>query len=52
LLRESAQHIAHGDETQIDENFAQLLAAALLLKFERAIEILFANQFSFEEDLA
>ena len=40
-----------GDETQIDQDLAQLIAA-LTLQFERAVEILLRDLTPFNEDLA
>ncbi len=51
LLGQRRQHVAHGDEAQVDQDLAQLLAA-LLLQFERAVEILRGDQLPLDQDLA
>ena len=38
LFGERRQHVAHGDEAQIDQDLADLVAA-LLLHFERAVQV-------------
>ena len=45
------QHVAHGDEAEIDQDLAELVAA-LLLQFERAVEVLLRDQLPLDEDLA
>ena len=39
LLGQRGEHVAHGDEAQIDQDLAELVAA-LALQFQRAVEIL------------
>ena len=52
LLGQRGEHIAHGDEAQIHQDLAQLLAAALFLDVERAGEIVRSDQFPLDQDLA
>ena len=52
LLGQRRQHVARGDEAQIHQDLAQLLAAALVLNFERAGEIVRSDQFPLDQDLA
>ncbi len=51
LFAERAEHVAHGDEAEIDENFAQLLVA-FFLQLEGAVEVVLGDEFARDECLA
>ncbi len=51
LLGERAQNVALGDEAEIDQDLAQLVAA-LALQFQRAVEVLLRDLTTLDEDLA
>ena len=51
LLGERGQHVAQGDEAQVDQDLAELVAA-LLLQFERALEIFGLDLAALDQDLA
>ena len=49
--RRGRQHVALGDEAEIDQDLAQFVAA-LALQFQRAVEILLGDLMTLNEDLA
>ena len=51
LIGERGQHVALGDEAHVDQDLAELVAA-LLLQFERALEILGLDLAALDQDLA
>ncbi len=51
LIGERGEHVALGDEAHIDQDLAELIAA-LLLQFERALEILRLDLAALDQDLA
>ena len=51
LVRQRGQHVAHGDEAEVHQGLPQLVAA-VLLQFQRAVEVLLGDQLPLHEDLA
>ena len=51
LVGERGQYVAHGDEAEVDQDLAQLVAA-LLLQFERALQVLFRDLATLDQHLA
>ncbi len=47
----AARHIAHGDEAHVDQRFADFVAA-LLLQFERPLQVFFGDQLALDQNLA
>ena len=51
LIAERGEHIAVGDGAHVDQDFAELIAA-LLLEFQRALDIFGLDLAAFQQDLA
>ena len=51
LFRERRQNIAHGDETHVDQRFADLVAA-LFLQLERPLQVFLGDQLTLDQNLA
>ncbi len=51
LFRERRQNVAHGDEAHVDQRLADFVAA-LLLQFERPLQIFGGDELPLDQDLA
>ena len=51
MFGKRGQHVAHGHESHVDQNLAELVAA-LALEFERALNVLPGQQAALDQNLA